>query len=198
MHLDYTLATEHLCAADPVLGALIARIGPVELQPTGHSFATLASAIVSQQISVQAAAAIMRRLEATAGTITPEAILATSPENLRAAGLSTAKAGYLLDLAARAVAGAFDTLPTLSDEAAIARLTAVKGIGLWTAEIYLLFALGRPDILPAGDLGLRYAIHRFYERPAPPTPAEVRALGEPWRPYRSIAAWYLWRARRHL
>jgi DNA-3-methyladenine glycosylase II len=196
MNSDYTAAIAHLSAADPVLAAAIARVGPCELTPTGHSFYTLADAIVSQQISIQAAAAIMRRLEAALGAITPAAVLESSDEALRTAGLSGQKARYLRDLAAFAAGEGFAQLPGLDDEAAILALTAVKGVGRWTAEIYLLFALGRPDILPADDLGLRYAVQALYGLPAPPPAKTIRTLAEPWRPHRSVASWYLWRARR--
>lgn len=196
MNHDYTAAVTHLSAADPVLAAAIERVGPCELAPTGHSFLTLVDAIVSQQISIQAAATIMRRLEAALGAITPERVLASAEESLRAAGLSGQKVRYLRDLAAYASSEAFARLPELEDEAAILALTAVKGVGRWTAEIYLLFALGRPDILPADDLGVRYAVQQLYSLPAAPPAKAVRAMGEPWRPYRSVASWYLWRARR--
>lgn len=195
---DYSAAVAHLSAADPVLARVIAAVGPCELRPTGHSFVTLVDAIVSQQISVRAAEAIMGRLAAALAEITPASILAASDETLRGVGLSGQKTRYLRDLAAHAAAGGLDALPQLDDEAAIAALTAIKGIGRWTAEIYLLFALGRPDVLPADDLGLRYAAQQFYGLPAAPSAAAVRALGEPWRPYRSVAAWYLWHGRRTL
>ncbi len=195
---DYNAAIAHLRAADPVLAGVIETIGPCELQPTGHSFATLVDAIVSQQISVKAAQAILARLTAAVGALTPAAILAADEPTLRGAGLSGQKARYLHDLATHAAAGALDQLPALDDDAAIAALISIKGVGRWTAEIYLLFALGRPDILPADDLGLRYAVQQFYALPAPPPAAAVRALGEPWRPHRSVAAWYLWRGRRML
>lgn len=194
--INYAEAVAYLRGADAVLAGVIDAVGPCELQPSGHSFAVLADAIVSQQISLQAAAAIMRRLEATLGTVTPAAVLASSDEALRGAGLSGQKVRYLRDLATHTAAGAFEQLPELDDETAIATLTAVKGVGRWTAEIYLLFALGRLDILPADDLGLRYAVQQFYELPAPPPAAQVRLTGEPWRPFRSVAAWYLWRGRR--
>lgn len=195
---DYSAAVAHLASADPVLAALIASVGPCELQPTGHSFATLVDAIVSQQISVKAAAAILARLTATIGELSPGAVLAADEAALRGAGLSGQKARYLRDLASHSIAGALDRLPALDDDAAIAALMAIKGIGRWTAEIYLLFALGRPDVLPADDLGLRYAAQQFYGLAEPPPAAAVRALGEPWRPHRSVAAWYLWRGRRML
>lgn len=196
--MDHSAAIVHLSAADPVLADLIAQIGQCDLRPTGHSFATLADAIVAQQISVKAAAAIMGRFVAALGELTPGAVLAAGDETLRAAGLSGQKARYLRDLAGHAVAGDLERLPALDDEEAIAVLTAIRGVGRWTAEIYLLFALGRPDVLPADDLGLRYAARQLYALAEPPTAAALRILGEPWRPYRSIAAWYLWRARRML
>lgn len=194
----YSAAVAHLRAADPVLAEVIAAVGPCLLAPTGHSFATLVDAIVSQQISVKAAEAILKRLAAALGELTPGAILAADEEALRGAGLSGQKARYLRDLAGHAAAGDLERLPALDDEPAIAALTAIKGIGRWTAEIYLLFALGRPDVLPADDLGLRYAVRQFYALPEAPTAAAVRAIGEPWRPHRSVAAWYLWRGRRML
>lgn len=195
---DYSAAIAHLAAADPVLGAAIAAVGPCELRPSGHSFTVIADAIVSQQISVRAAEAIMARLTAALGDVAPAAILAASDEALRGAGLSGQKVRYLRDLAAYSASGAFDRLPGLDDEAAIAALTSVKGVGRWTAEIYLLFALGRPDILPADDLGLRYAAQQLYALPEPPAPKALRELGRPWSPHRSVASWYLWRARRML
>ncbi|MBX0327581.1 DNA-3-methyladenine glycosylase [Oscillochloris sp. ZM17-4] len=193
-------ALAHLRAADPVLSAVIDAVGPYELTPGTHGFHTLVDAIVSQQISVKAAAAIMSRLEALLGEVVPARILAVDPDALRAVGLSGQKVRYLCDLAERAAVGSLDlaALPDLDDDAVVAQLTAVKGIGRWTAEIYLMFALGRPDVLPADDLGLRYAVQQFYDLPAPPPPAEVRRIGELWRPYRSVASWYLWRGRRML
>lgn len=197
MDIDYTPAIAHLRAVDAVLDGVIARVGPCLHAPTGHSFATLADAIVSQQISIQAAAAVMRRLEAALhGAIAPAAVLASDEATLRAAGLSGQKVRYLRDLALHAEGESFARLPELDDEAAIAALTAVKGVGRWTAEIYLMFALGRLDILPADDLGLRYAVQQCYRLDAAPPAKALRALGEPWRPYRSVASWYLWRVRR--
>jgi DNA-3-methyladenine glycosylase II len=193
-------AIAHLRAADPILAAVIDGVGPFAFTPSAHALRTLVDAIVSQQISVKAAAAIMARLEAQLGEVTPERILAAEPEQLRAVGLSGQKVRYLRDLAERAAIGALDlvALPALDDDTVIAQLTAVKGIGRWTAEIYLMFALGRPDVLPADDLGLRYAVQQFYALPEPPPPAELRRIGERWRPYRSVASWYLWRGRRML
>jgi DNA-3-methyladenine glycosylase II len=197
MDIDYSPASSYLRTADPVIGRAIEAVGPCDLLPTGHSFATLVDAIVSQQISIQAAAAIMRRLEtALGGAITPGGVLEASDATLRTAGLSGQKARYLRDLADFAATEGFARLPELDDEAAIAALTAVKGVGRWTAEIYLMFALGRLDVLPADDLGLRYAVQQLYGLDAPPTGKAIRMRGEAWRPFRSVAAWYLWRARR--
>lgn len=195
---DHHPAVAHLRAADSALAAVIARVGACELQPTGGSFQALADAIVAQQISIQAAAAIWRRLEGLLGEVSPAAILAHPDEALRGAGLSGQKTRYLRDLAERALDGRLDlpSMARLDDEAAIAQLTAVKGIGRWTAEIYLLFALGRPDILPADDLGLRYAVQQVYGLAEPPPAKQLRAMAEPWRPFRSVASWYLWRVRR--
>jgi DNA-3-methyladenine glycosylase II len=193
-------AITHLRAADPVLAEVIDAVGPYEFTPSAHGFRTLADAIISQQISIKAAAAIMGRLEQLLGEVAPERLLAVEHEQLREIGLSGQKARYLRDLAERVATGALDlaALPAQDDDAVIAQLTAVKGIGRWTAEIYLMFALGRPDVLPADDLGLRYAVQQFYQLPAPPPPAELRRIGEAWRPHRSVASWYLWRGRRML
>jgi DNA-3-methyladenine glycosylase II len=197
---DHTPAITYLRAADTVMDTLIAAVGPCELAPNGGGFHELADAIVSQQISIQAAAAIWKRLEATLGVVTPQQVVAAEDATLRAAGLSGQKVRYLRDLAERVADGRLDLagLHALDDAAAIAQLVAVKGIGRWTAEIYLLFGLGRPDVLPADDLGLRYAVQQFYGFSEPPKAAEVRTVGERWRPHRSIASWYLWRARRML
>ncbi len=195
--MAHTAAIAHLRTADPVLADVIDAVGPCEWTLSAQGFRTLADAIIAQQISIKASAAIMGRLEHLLGEVVPERFLATEPEDLRGIGLSGQKARYLRDLAERTITGALDlsALPALDDESAISQLTAVKGIGRWTAEIYLIFALGRPDVLPADDLGLRYAAQQFYQLPAPPPPPEMRRIGEAWRPYRSVACWYLWRGR---
>lgn len=191
-------AVAHLRAVDDALAAVIERVGACDLQPTGGGFHALADAIVAQQISIQAAAAIWRRLEGLLGAVSPAAIMAHPDEALRGVGLSAQKTRYLRDLAERALDGRLNLpgMAQLDDEEAIAQLTAVKGIGRWTAEIYLLFALGRPDILPADDLGLRYAVQQVYRLAEPPPAKQLRVLAEPWRPFRSVASWYLWRVRR--
>ena len=194
-----TAAVAHLRAADPVLARLIAAVGPPTLRHEPHLFTALVSAIVGQQISVSAASAIRARLAARCGAdqpLTPEALLALNHDDLRAIGLSRAKELYVTDLAAKVASGAVDlaTIDELPDEAAIAELTQIKGIGRWTAEMFLIFSLGRPDVLPVDDLGFRSNVRRHYGFAALPKPAEVRALAEPWRPYRSFGTWYLWRS----
>ncbi len=192
-------AVAHLGAADPVLGRLIAAVGPPALRHEPNYFAALVSAIVGQQISVSAASAIRARLAArrgAAGPLTPPARRARTPPDLRAIGLSRAKERYVTDLAAKVASGAVDlaAIDRLPDEAVIAELVQVKGIGRWTAEMFLIFSLGRPDVLPVDDLGFRAAVHRQYGLAERPKAAELRALAEPWRPYRSFATWYLWRS----
>jgi DNA-3-methyladenine glycosylase II len=195
--LDLDAAFAHLAAADPVLAALLERSRPVAPRPEYALFHDLVSAIVSQQLSGKAAETIMRRLhEAVApGTeITPEAILRTDHETLRAAGLSNAKARYVRGLAEAVAEGALEleALPALGDDEVIAQLTRVKGIGRWTAEMILLFSLARPDVLSTGDLGIRTAVMRHYGLPALPAPSELEAIAEPWRPHRSAALLLLW------
>lgn len=191
-------ALHHLCHVDPTLARWIEQIGPYTFQRQPHGFATLAYAIISQQLSLAVARTIRDRLIERLGILDPETILATDEALLRAIGLSARKSSYLRDLAERVIRGQLELeqLPALDDEAVIAALTAVKGIGRWTAEIYLMLALERLDVLPAADLGLRDAVRLIYDLPHLPTSPEVRTLGERWRPYRSIACWYLWQARR--
>lgn len=190
-------ALHHLRAVDPTLAAVIDAVGPFAPRRREPSFAALVSAIVSQQISTQAAAAIERRLEAlVGGRPTPEALLTTPEDKLRAAGLSRAKLAAVRDVAARAVAGdlVIERFCDLDDETIIAQLCRSRGVGRWTAEMVLIFALGREDILPVGDHGFRVAVRRLYGEQVDVTPAGLRALAEPWRPYRSVATWYLWQS----
>ncbi len=191
----------HLRAADPILARAIDTVGPCRLTLEGNLFFALIDAIVSQQISIKAAASILARiiaLYAPAPFPTPELLLATPDEELRAAGCSRAKVVYLKDLSARIVAGTLDLdrLRALPDEEVIAALVAVKGIGRWTAEMLLIFALGRLDVWPVDDLGLVIAAQGLYGFAERPTRKELLALGEPWRPYRTLASWYLWQSRR--
>lgn len=178
--------------------ALIARGGPCRFQARVHAdpFTTLLRAIVAQQVSAAAARTIFARVRALFpnDTPVPRRMLRLSDDTLRGAGLSRAKVLYVRDLAARIHDGRLDlaTLPSLSDTEAIAALTAVKGIGTWTAEVFLMFHLERPDVFPSGDLALMVAIQRAYRMRTRPTPAKARALAEAWRPHRSVASWYLW------
>lgn len=191
-------AVSHLRDVDPVLRTLIDRAGPYTIQYHPPVFATLARSIVSQQLSGRAAAAIWRRLEAAAGSrrLTPAAVTALDDGALRACGLSGAKVASIRDLARRTGAGEirFRALAALPDGEVIARLTPVRGVGVWTAHMFLIFALRRPDILPTGDLGIRNAMARAYGLPAPPAPGEMERIAAPWQPWRSAASWYLWRS----
>ena len=193
---DPERAVAHLRGLGGPLVDIIEQVGPFTLEPEAQGFATLVDAIVSQQISVKAAAAIMNRLVLTVGDLTPQALLAFTPELLRSVGLSNQKARYVLDLAVKVADGVvrLDALPQFDDEEIIAQLIQVKGIGRWTAEMYLIFALGRPDVLPVADLGLRQGMQRAYVLAALPDAQTMTALAEPWRPYRSVATWYLWRS----
>ena len=191
-------ALDHLSRADPVMAALIGAVGPIELTTEPELWWSLVDAIVAQQLSVKAAATIAGRVAAlgAAGRPTPQEILATDDEVLRAAGLSRAKTRYVKDLATRWLDGSLPhaRIPELSDEEVIAELTRVKGIGVWTAEMILIFTLARPDVLPVDDLGVRVAAQRAYGLAERPGRDELLRLGEPWRPWRTIASRYLWKS----
>jgi DNA-3-methyladenine glycosylase II len=189
-------AIAHLQQADPVLGAHIQRIGPFRMKYRDPDFSTLVRSIVSQQVSGAAARTVYARLEQMLeGAVEPHRILAVGLDRLRTAGLSGQKAQYLLNLAEAAGSAIdIDSLSRLPDDEVIAALTAVKGIGVWTAQMYLMFALRRRDVLPAGDLGVRAGYQRVYGTRQPPAPRALVEHGEAWRPFRSVASWYLWRA----
>ena len=198
-------ASRKLHAADPVLGALIDRVGPLPARRgqdrpgPGEHYAGLVRTIVGQQLSTKAADSIYKRVVAHFGghPPTPEEVLATDPDELRAAGgLSRAKTGYLRSLAEHVIDGSLELerLGELDDDTVLAELVAVKGLGEWSAHMFLMFSLGRPDILAPGDLGIRKAIQLAYGLDAMPSPAEVTRIGEPWRPYRTTACRYLWRS----
>ncbi|MFI5248732.1 MAG: DNA-3-methyladenine glycosylase family protein [Gemmatimonadales bacterium] len=193
-------AIPHLKQADPVIGRIIDRVGklPPDPRTDGTHLGALARAIVFQQLSGKAAGTIHGRFEALYGgrAPTPDELLATPDEKLRAAGLSRGKTLYLKDLAARAADGtiAVDRLHELGDDALMEALTSVKGIGKWTAQMFMMFRLGRPNVLPDLDLGVRIAVQIAYNLRRMPTPQEVLARGAPWSPYASFAAWYLWRS----
>ena len=152
--------------------------------------------IVSQQLSGKAAATIYGRLEGAVEAMTPEGILALETARLREIGLSGQKASYVRDLAEKTRTGAvdFEALPSMDDEAVIAHLTAVKGIGVWTVQMFLMFALRREDVLPVADLGIRTAMKRQYGLAELPKPEEMQRIAEAWRPHRTMACWYLWRS----
>lgn len=191
-------AVAHLRAADPVLARVIEREGPLEQTLEPDLWWSLVDAICSQQLSVKAAATILGRVEALGNGTRPDPalILAAGDETLRACGLSGAKTRYVKDLASRWLDGTLrhDRIPSLADEEVIAELTQVKGIGVWTAEMILIFTLGRPDVLPVDDLGIRAAAQRLYGLAERPGKEELLRLGEPWRPWRTLASRYLWRS----
>jgi len=193
--------TAYLRAADPALSRTIDAVGPCTLTLEGDYFRALVDAIIAQQISVKAAASILARVLALCAPdpiLTPTHLAALDEEALRAVGCSRAKAIYLKDLSARIVAGQLDLaeLQGLPDEEIVAQLVAVRGIGRWTAEMFLIFSLGRPDVWPVDDLGVVIAAQETWALPARPKRKELLALGEPLRPYRTLAAWYLWQSRR--
>ena len=195
MPFDFSQAQNHLAQADPVLAAIISRHGPCTLQPQKKYFVALAKAILSQQLSVKAATTIFRRFkEKLDGHVTPEKILQLRLPQFRAVGISRQKTGYLRDLAAHWQAGhlAPRRLIKMSDEEVIAALTQVKGIGRWTAEMFLIFSLLRPDVLPVDDLGFRNAVQRAYGLRRLPEAKRLTQMASCWRPYRSVATWYLW------
>ncbi len=197
-------ASEQLSEADPVLGALIAAVGPLGSSRSGRPdrddhYGALVRSITGQQLSVKAASSIYARLTARFGgrPPTPQEILADDPEELRAAaGLSRAKVSYLRSLAEHVLSGELELerMNKLPDEQVQAELLAVKGIGVWTSHMFLMFHLGRPDILPVGDLGIRRAIERAYGLDELPAAAQMEEIAEPWRPHRTLACRYLWRS----
>lgn len=186
---DLAEGAAHLAAVCPVWARVLPDLGPLPLRRRSDGFEAIASAIVGQQISIAAAAAIWDRMQA-AGLTDAAAIAAAEAEDLRAVGLSRPKARYL-----QAIAGAgldWQGLRQMPDDEAIAALVALPGVGVWTAEIYLKFALGRADVFAAGDLALQEAARMMYDLPTRPTPAALRAVAQPWQPWRAVAARGLW------
>lgn len=183
---------------DPAFGPLVERVGPVVLRPPrGDHFQSLAAAIVFQQLAGRAALTIHGRfVEAVGGDVRPETVLAASDEALRRAGLSRNKQSAIRDLAAHVASGTLqlDDVDLLRDEEVIERLTQVKGIGTWTAEMFLIFNLRRPDVWPTGDLGVRVGLGRVLGFESAPTPEQMRLIGHGYRPWRSAVSWYCWRA----
>ncbi|HTW64561.1 MAG TPA: hypothetical protein VME17_08095 [Bryobacteraceae bacterium] len=188
----------HLKKSDPVMRAIIERVGAYKIEHSEPSFGTLVRSIVYQQLSGRVADVILGRLIALLpeGEVTPEAILKLTPVRMRKAGLSKQKTAYIRDLARRTQKGQvkFEKLPDLADHEVIEHLTQVKGIGVWTAHMFLIFALRRPDILATGDLGVRTAIRKAYELDELPHPKQIEEMAITWRPYCSVAMWYLWRS----
>jgi DNA-3-methyladenine glycosylase II len=201
---DHSEAVDHLRAADPVMAGIIEQVGPCLLGsrtdrggPAHDHYGALLRAIVGQQLSVSAARSIYGRLTDRFGgrTPTPAELLDDEPEELRAAaGLSRSKVAFLRDLAERLETGALrlDDIEDVPDKDVAERLIEVKGVGQWTVDMYLLFHLGRPDVLPVGDLGIRRAAMLAYRLRKLPQPARLVTLARPWRPWRSVASWYLW------
>ena len=191
------IATKHLRNADPVLAEIIRRIGPCEFVKREPTFETLARSITFQQLSGKAASTIFGRVQKAVGKrFTAAAFLKLTPEELRACGLSRQKIASLTDLAERVYRREinFRKLDDLSDEEIITLLSRVRGVGTWTAQMFLMFALQRPNIMPLSDLGIRNAVRRAYGLEALPNATELAQLAEKWHPYCSIASWYLWRS----
>jgi DNA-3-methyladenine glycosylase II len=191
-------AINHLKKADPVMAAIITKAGPYRIQYREPVFQTLVRSIVYQQLSGKAAMTIFNRLAgaAEANPMTPEAILKLRPQKMRALGLSKQKSVYIRELARLTRDGniQFERLPEMDDAAIIETLTRVKGVGVWTVQMFLMFALQRPNVLPVGDLGVRAAMKKAYGLSDLPKPQEMERIAAAWHPYRSIASWYLWRS----
>lgn len=182
---------------DPVLRAIIERVGPCRMEFGVPEFSSLAEAIVYQQLNGKAAVTIFNRFADIAGNPpTPDGILKLSDAELRSVGLSKQKSAYLKDLAAKTAAGLLDfgRLSELSDNEVIEHLTQVKGVGVWTAHMFLMFSLRRPNILPTGDYGVQVAVKKHYKKRKLPKPKEMEKIARAWEPYRSIACWYMWRS----
>jgi len=198
--LDVRRARRHFAAADPVLHGLMARIGPCRLDArvAPDAFTALVRAIAAQQVSAKAAVTVFERIRALAPgrQLRADAVLALTPDELRATGLGPTKARYVHELAAQVCDRRLPIarLHALDDREVVELLTGVPGIGQWTAEVFLIFQLQRLDVFPAGDLALLTAMTRHYALPSRPRPAEARAFAARWQPYRSIASWYLWRS----
>jgi DNA-3-methyladenine glycosylase II len=187
----------HLKKSDPVLRSIIERVGAFRMEYGPPEFSSLAESIVYQQLNGAAAATIFNRFAALAGDpLTPDGVLKLTDEQLRSVGLSKQKSAYLKDLAAKTKDGRLDfaRLPDLPDEEVIKYLTQVKGIGVWTAHMFLMFTLKRRDVLPTGDYGIQAAMKKHYRKRKLPKPKDMEKIAKAWAPYRSVACWYLWRS----
>jgi DNA-3-methyladenine glycosylase II len=197
---NYRTSVRYLKRIDPVLARVIEIVGPcrIQLRTEGTHFQALTRAIVFQQLSGKAAGTILSRFNALypGNSPTPDAVLATSDEQMRAVGLSRQKIGYLRDLSSKVHTGQLplDAVEHMEDDDLIEHLVQVKGIGRWTAQMFLMFRLGRPDVLPDLDLGVQNAIRRAYRMRKRPTPKQVKRIGAKWSPHSSVACWYLWRS----
>ena len=191
-------AVQHLATQDKILRPIIAEAGLPTLQPHRQYYRALADSIIGQQLSIKAAASIRRRFRELFGGVfpTPEMILGKTPEELRTAGLSGAKAIYIRDLAQHIKDGKvrFNKIANQSNETIITELTDVKGIGVWTVHMFLIFCIGRLDVLPVGDLGIRNGVQKLYGLKGLPTPDQIIEIAEQykWHPYESVASWYVW------
>jgi DNA-3-methyladenine glycosylase II len=198
--VNHRPSVRHLKRVDPILARVIEQVGPcrIALRTDGTHYHALTRAIVFQQLSGKAAGTIFGRFNALypANSPTPEAVLATSDEQLRAVGLSRQKIGYMRDLSLKVTTGdlPLDAVEHMADDDLIAHLVQVKGIGRWTAQMFLMFRLGRPDVLPELDLGIQNAIRKAYRMRKRPTPKQVKRIGAKWSPHSSVASWYLWRS----
>jgi DNA-3-methyladenine glycosylase II len=190
-------ALNHLKNSDPILRSIIERVGPCVMEFGEPTFHSVAESIIYQQLNGKAAVTIFKRFTDAAGMpVTPEGILKLSDEQLRAVGLSKQKASYVRDLAEKTKAGLLDfsRLHEQSNEDVIEHLTQVKGVGVWTAHMFLMFTLRREDVLPTGDYGIQAAIKKHYRKRKLPKPKDMEKIAKAWAPYRSIACWYLWRS----
>ncbi len=191
------VALLHLKSADPIMAEIIARVGPYRLITRKATFETLAKSITFQQLSGKAAGTIFRRLkQAAGGRLSPRSFLRLSEGELRACGLSRQKIASITDLAERSVRREiqFSRLRDLSDEEIVGLLCRVRGVGVWTVQMFLMFALERPNVMPVSDLGIRNAVQRAYNLEVAPKPADLARIAERWHPYCSVASWYLWRS----
>lgn len=197
---NYRSSVTHLKRSDPVLAKVIEAVGPcrMQLRTEGTHFEALTRSIVFQQLSGKAASTILGRFNELYpnNSPTPELVLATPDEILRGVGLSRQKIGYMRDLSSKVASGdlPLDSVDAMSDDDLIAHLVQVKGIGRWTAQMFLMFRLGRRDVLPALDLGIQNAVKKAYRMRKRPTPKQLEKIGAKWRPHASVASWYLWRS----
>jgi DNA-3-methyladenine glycosylase II len=190
-------AINHLKKSDPVMRGIIERVGACRMEFGEPTFHSLAEAIVYQQLNGKAAVTIFKRFTDAAGTpVTPKGVLKLTEQQLRAVGLSKQKSSYLRDMAAKTESGLLDfkKLQDMQEADVIEHLTQVKGVGVWTAHMFLMFTMRRPDVLPTGDYGIQVAIKKHYRKRKLPKPKDMEKIAKAWSPYRSIACWYLWRS----